>query len=646
MVPMAKTRRTLQGPSGIGITRMLDIRDLEPANRHERVHEAFEDLEPGGSLTIVNDHDPTPLLYELDSMYPLFDQNKTTVEQVDRNRFEAHLKKLEEANSSPDEEIVELLRSVSDPELEVNVVDAGIVQSVELATARDGETNTAILELVAAGLGDGNLDRVEEDIRETLEAHEAVDEVTIRRQGGGYGVNEGEVWDRLSDVQHPDLGIDVVEAEVISDIEASGGAVTLELDPSAFEQGLDDVRGEFIQLLGQAAYNATAATQVEIRAGRTTVPIDPPGGEDPPLAESPGAAGPPGMEGGSPLAQGMDQGTSASPTLDITGIDEILLVASAKGGVGKTTVATQLARGLASDDWSVGLLDADFAGPDIPQLLDLERSFTEGAVIDPVERDGMDVMSVGLMEGRPKAWNGEMVQNALFNLLEDIDWDVDTLVVDLPPGASDTLMTFLQFVPIAGVVLVTTPYPTSIDDTNEGAVLFREGDVPILGVVANMVGFVCPTCGDEHELFPATDIEAALDHPVLAELPFDPDIRTFDGSVPQPIRHLADTVTKSMPDEGSIEVPETAVDVRDAPEHGRYELVDDAFHGIEPGETLTVVSDHNPAGFAIALVDQLGLERSPSDVFEEYQVSARRSDEWVLQIRKPEPSELEGAATE
>lgn len=228
-----------------------------------------------------------------------------------------------------------------------------------------------------------------------------------------------------------------------------------------------------------------------------------------------------------------------------------------------------------------------------------------------------------------------MIHNALFNLLEDVDWDVETLLVDLPPGASDTMMTFLQFVPIDGVVLVTTPYPTAIADTNAGATLFREGDVPVVGAVVNMIGFECPNCGDSHTLFEDGDYESQLAFPILAEIPFGERFRRFDGELPEKISELTSTVVENIPENDRVAIPDTAVDVRGYPEHGRFEAVEDEFRVREPGETISVVSDRHPAGLAVSLAELTGREAGPSEVFDEYTVQTAAADTWVLTVQKP-----------
>lgn len=620
----------------------LDLRNRPPAERHNAVFEAFESLGPCGTLTVINDHDPSPLLQQMTAEVASFDADASSVERLAPDRFEAKLEKRTDGSTNVGEDrledaVLDAIRTVRDPELGLDVVEAGMVASIEHGSqSASGSPGVAVV-IDAMGVDQSLIEDFEAEIEAAIRRKTPYEEVEVRRRSGrgARTVSSDEVWDRLADVTHPDLDGDVVETGVVTDVGVSDRTVSVRIEEPDLSGDLDEYRGEFLELLGHAAFNAHGVAEVRVDTGDVVVPIDPPRGEDPPLADAPGASGPPGAQGPSPLEHGANQESSAPPTLHLSGIDDVVLVASAKGGVGKTTVATQLARSLAELGQDVGLLDSDFTGPDVPQLLDLEPRFSDGTVIEPVDRAGIEVMSVGLMENRPTAWNGEMIHNALFNLLEDVEWSVETLVVDLPPGASDTLMTFLQFVPIDGVVLVTTPHPTSIADTNVGATLFKEGDVPVLGVIVNMVRAACPNCGDEHDLFPGTDLEEALEHPILAELPFSPELRSFSGEPPARFARMAETIAESIPSNEARSVPNDAIDVRGLPDHGRFEMVEDAFVARGPDETLTIVSDRHPAGLAVALVDVLDVDGSPSEVFEEYDVTANAADEWVLRVRKP-----------
>jgi len=319
--------------------------------------------------------------------------------------------------------------------------------------------------------------------------------------------------------------------------------------------------------------------------------------------------------------------------------DTIVAVASAKGGVGKSTVATGLACALAADR-DVALFDADVHGPNVPTLLDVDgpiRSDADGHPL-PVSVDGpaadLDVMSVGLMEsGAPLAWRGAMVHDAVDDLFAETAWtNSDTLVVDLPPGTGDVVLTTLQEVAVDGVVVVTTPFPSSVADTARTVELFRDNDVPVLGAVVNMAEFVCPSCDDSHDLFSGDAVDD-LPAPVLAEVPFDRDLQAspVPGRVPETIADLADDVAEASTTAWDVDAPDRAVDLRDAPAADRRDRVRHAFTALDPGEPFVLVSDRDPSPVVGFLADLAGTAVEAFDVT----VERRTPDAWVLTTRRP-----------
>jgi ATP-binding protein involved in chromosome partitioning len=423
--------------------------------------------------------------------------------------------------------------------------------------------------------------------------------------------------DALRSVTDPDLGTDVVSAGLVTDITVEDSTVTLTVELA----GLDpETAEEIIERMRSAVLSLAGVEQVRVDG-------------DEPGAEESRAAG--------------------------LGADRVIAVASAKGGVGKSTVATSLARSLAKEGENVGIFDADIHGPNVPQLLDATGPVvaTEDGHAAPIEATGLSVMSIGLLDNdAPIAWRGAMAHEALLDLLTDTAWgDLDTLFLDLPPGTGDIVLTTLQDVPVDGVVLVTTPYPTAVDDTGRSATLFRENGIPILGAVVNMAGFTCPTCGDDHELFDH-DAVGDLDVPVLAELPFDESMRDPTTALPDDIRTIAKAVDESLADAG-FDVPENALDVSNIPAGIRLELVTDEFAALDPGEELTVLNDRNPDSLLAALgadghrdgperheACQCGHEHahegSTSDEspdlgpVEDVEVSQLGPEEWAFRVRK------------
>ena len=319
--------------------------------------------------------------------------------------------------------------------------------------------------------------------------------------------------------------------------------------------------------------------------------------------------------------------------------DRVIAVASAKGGVGKSTVATGIARSLAAAGESVGLFDADIHGPNIPELLEVSGPVHSDADGDPipVEKRGIEVMSVGLMsDSAPLAWRGAMAHDALSELFEDTRWDdPETIVIDLPPGTGDIALTTLEAVPIDGVVFVTTPFQAAVSDTHRSLQLFEENDVPVLGVVSNMGEFVCDSCGEAHDLFSERDPIDALHRPVLAELPFDEQFQTFptvaDEALPDSLRELGDAVSDRYEEIWSVDTPPEAVDLRGMDAETRYETIESRFAAAESGDTLHVISDRDPSPLRSHLVEiSEGVES-----LDEFAVKQQNPETWLVRTVRP-----------
>ncbi|MEM9055949.1 MAG: iron-sulfur cluster carrier protein ApbC [Pseudomonadota bacterium] len=218
----------------------------------------------------------------------------------------------------------------------------------------------------------------------------------------------------------------------------------------------------------------------------------------------------------------------------IAGIRNIIAVASAKGGVGKSTTAVNLALALAADGAAVGLLDADIYGPSQPRMLGVRGEQPEspdGKRLKPVVAHGIRTMSIGLLidETQPMVWRGPMVTQALRQLLGDTDWgELDYLLVDMPPGTGDIQLTLSQQVPVAGAVVVTTPQDIALLDARKGLHMFEKVSVTVLGVVENMSTHVCSKCGHEEPIFGSGGGQRMAGEtgvPFLGALPLDIAIR-------------------------------------------------------------------------------------------------------------------------
>ncbi|MES2293342.1 MAG: iron-sulfur cluster carrier protein ApbC [Pseudomonadota bacterium] len=224
----------------------------------------------------------------------------------------------------------------------------------------------------------------------------------------------------------------------------------------------------------------------------------------------------------------------------IPGVASIIAVASGKGGVGKSTVAVNLALGLVRLGLKVGLLDADIYGPSLPRLLDIRhKPESDGKKIKPIEKFGLKTMSIGFLvkEDEAMIWRGPMVQSALTQMLNDVLWGpLDVLVLDMPPGTGDAQLTIAQRAPLKGAVIVSTPQDIALIDARKGIAMFNKTQVPILGVVENMSVFVCPDCGHEHHIFGhggARETAEKVGAPFLGEIPLVPRIReTSDAGTP------------------------------------------------------------------------------------------------------------------
>ena len=215
-------------------------------------------------------------------------------------------------------------------------------------------------------------------------------------------------------------------------------------------------------------------------------------------------------------------------------VGNVIAVASGKGGVGKSTVAANLALALAAQGARAGILDADVYGPSMPRMMGLQGerpTTTDGKTLDPPRGHGLPVMSIGFLvdSDQPMAWRGPMATQALSQMLADTRWgELDYLVVDMPPGTGDIQLTLSQRVPVSGAVIVTTPQEIALLDARKGLQMFRKVGVPVLGIVENMGLHKCPACGHESHIFDAgggSALAARYGTALLGELPLDGAIR-------------------------------------------------------------------------------------------------------------------------
>ncbi len=340
-------------------------------------------------------------------------------------------------------------------------------------------------------------------------------------------LSEAAVLEALRTVQEPELGGDLVARNMVRDLSITGSEVafTIELTTPACPLK-DQIEGEVRKALGPLGVTGVAiewAATVRRAAPRTAEQLVP-------------------------------------------GVKNVIAVASGKGGVGKSTVSVNLAVALAKAGATVGLLDADITGPNIPMMLgiDGQPSASANNKIIPLERHGVKAISIQFFvpEGQPIVWRGPLIGGAISQFLRDVEWgELDYLVVDLPPGTSDAQLTLAQAVPISGTVLVTTPQDVALSDVAKALSMLQRLNVPIIGIVENMSAFVCPHCGEATEIFGRGGGERfAQEHRIefLGKVPLDVTVRQGgDAGVPavaqrepgpaaQALEHMAGLVAAAM----------------------------------------------------------------------------------------------------
>jgi ATP-binding protein involved in chromosome partitioning len=364
-------------------------------------------------------------------------------------------------------------------------------------------------------------------------------------------VTRENVLERLARIPGPDGRTPLAASGVLSEIVVHGSKVY-------FSIAVDPARAGALEPLRKAAEDAVKAIP-GVEGAVVSLTADAKGGAAAPAA-APAARPAPGPQ------------QTAKPGLP--GVKHIIAVASGKGGVGKSTTASNLALGLQALGLKVGVLDADIYGPSMPKLFSLKGKpkLKSGRILEPLDGYGVAVMSIGFLvdEETPMIWRGPMVMSAITQMLREVDWGtLDVLVVDMPPGTGDAQLTMAQQVPLAGAVIVSTPQDLALIDARRGVGMFEKVGVPILGVIENMSYFVCPNCGTRHDIFAhggARDEAAKLGVPFLGEVPLAMPIRERadaglpivvtepDGVHARLYREIADKVWRQL-DSGTVGRP-------------------------------------------------------------------------------------------
>jgi ATP-binding protein involved in chromosome partitioning len=235
------------------------------------------------------------------------------------------------------------------------------------------------------------------------------------------------------------------------------------------------------------------------------------------------------------------------PKLPIPGVQNLIAVGSGKGGVGKTTVAVNLALALERLGHATGLLDADVYGPNVPLMLGLDETPQAiGDRIQPIEKHGLKIMSMGLIApgDKPLIWRGPMLHSVIQQFLRQVDWGaLEYLVIDLPPGTGDVALSLIQTAPVSGAVVVTTPSDVALEDARKAVHMFRQVKVEILGLVENMSYLVCPHCKERVDVFSYGGGRRTAERMgvhFLGEAPLDPEVRV-GGDMGEPVALRAES---------------------------------------------------------------------------------------------------------
>ncbi len=325
--------------------------------------------------------------------------------------------------------------------------------------------------------------------------------------GAQPAVNEAAVLDALRTVQDPDSRKDIVSLGLVKELRIEDSVVSFTL----------------------AFTNQPPAAKVALHSGASKVVSQIPGVAKVQVKMGGAQAGRPAPAGGAP------------PTADfIPEVEHTIAVSSGKGGVGKSTVAVNLALALKQAGATVGLVDVDIYGPDVPLMMGAkgQPGMFDNKII-PVEAHGIKIMSIGLLvqEREALVWRGPMIHSAVQQFLRDVTWGpLDYLIFDMPPGTGDAQLSLSQIVPLSGVVMVTTPQDVALLDVRKALAMFRKLNVPILGLVENMSCFIAPDTGKRYEIFGEGGGQRVADEfgvPLLGQIPLEMETRKGgDAGVP------------------------------------------------------------------------------------------------------------------
>jgi len=360
---------------------------------------------------------------------------------------------------------------------------------------------------------------------------------------GAVTVTEEAILQSLRTLQDPDTQRDIVSLGLIKDLRIQGGQVSFTIE---FTTQPPHVKVELHSNARKLVSRLPGVSEVQVKMGASSQARPAP---QPAPAQSPREE-------------------------FIPEVKNTIAVSSGKGGVGKSTVAVNLALALSRTGAAVGLVDADVYGPDIPLMMGARGrpGMFENKII-PVESHGVKLISIGFFvkEGEPIIWRGPMLHSAIQQFLRDVNWGaLDYLIFDMPPGTRDAQLSLSQVIPLSGAVVVTTPQEVALLDVRKAITMFRRMNVPLLGVVENMSDFVCPHCGERTSIFGeggGQRLAEEMGVPLLGQIPLDPEtrkggdeglpivMRKPDSLQAEAFRKLAEAVTARLSTVSALKLP-------------------------------------------------------------------------------------------
>ncbi len=315
---------------------------------------------------------------------------------------------------------------------------------------------------------------------------------------------EKKVEEKLSQIKYPETGRDIVSLGFVKNLTIKSNEVTVDFAPTTDNRGKT---GDLEEKINRKLNKIEEIKDVTVRTS-------------------------------SPGEKSQEKSKKVIDRRPIEGVDKVIAIASGKGGVGKSTVAVNLACALKERGFSVGVEDLDIYGPSMPTMLGLndQPELKDQDTMVPLEQSGLKVMSLGFVinPAEPVIWRGPMANQAVKQLIRQVDWGgLDYLIIDLPPGTGDIQLTLMQKVPLTGAIVITTPQEVALPDVRKSVRMFQKLDIPVMGLIENMDRYICPDCGKQSSIFGrggAQKVCDELDVKLLGGIPLDPRLREASDS--------------------------------------------------------------------------------------------------------------------